>query len=427
MSEIKLYESNLLGEKYYRISHESGLKIYVCPKDVSTTFGILCVGFGGSVTEYSVAGESYTLPEGCAHFLEHKLFDNPDGTCADDVFSSLGAYCNAYTSNDKTAYLFSTTSNVDACLEHLVYFVTNPYFTDKTVTKEMGIIGEEIRGCLDDPYDRCYLGMLDGMYYENPVKNEICGSEESISRITPDVLYRCCEHFYVPNNMTMCVCGRVTPEQVIAAVDKQLKVTSKDKPVIKGFSEPKQVKREYTEYKMPVGNPLYAIGIKDIELTNDPVERCRRSEALSILLHMLFSQSGEFYLDMLDRGLISPGFDFGYSSNATTAFVMISGESEDPKALLSEIKAHVAKCRATGLSQKDFEREKKCLYASYISDFDSSEDIAFSLNSYASEGMDMFLFSSIVGGIDLDFVNELLNTVFDEDAFTLSVVVPREE
>jgi predicted Zn-dependent peptidase len=214
---------------------------------------------------------------------------------------------------------------------------------------------------------------------------------------------------------------------VIAAVDKQLKVTSKDKPVLKCFSEPKQVKREYTEYKMPVGNPLYAIGIKDIELTSDPIERCRRSEALSILLHMLFSQSGEFYLDMLDRGLISPGFDFGYSSNATTAFVMISGESEDPNALLFEIKAHIAKCRATGLPAKDFEREKKCLYASYISDFDSSEDIAFSLNSYASDGMDMFLFSSIVGGIDLDFVTELLNTVFDEDAFTLSVVVPREE
>ncbi len=422
MNNIKLFESSLLGEKYYKIDHASGLKIYVCPKDVSTTFGILCVGFGGSVTDYKKDGKTYTLPEGCAHFLEHKLFDNPDGTNADDVFSSLGAYCNAYTSNDKTAYLFSATDNVAACLEHLVYFVTNPYFTQETVNKEMGIIGEEIRGCIDDPYDRGYLGMLEGMYYENPVRLEICGSEQSISKITPEILYRCCEHFYTPSNMIMCVCGRVTPCDVISAVDKCLKLKTQGKPETAEFSEPRGVKRAYTEIKMPVGKPLFSIGIKDCDIISDPVERLRRSEAVSILLHILFSQSGEFYLDMLERGLISPGFDFGYSSNATTAYTMISGESDDPEALLFEIKKHIAKCRRAGLSERDFEREKKCLYSSYISDFDSSEDIAFSLNSYAFDGMDMFVFPEVIKSIDFETVKKLLDTIFDDEAFTMSVV-----
>ncbi len=422
MNNIKLFESELLGEKYYKIDHASGLRIYVCPKDVSTTFGILCIGFGGSVTEYKIDGKTYTLPEGCAHFLEHKLFDNPDGTNADDVFSSLGAYCNAYTSNDKTAYLFSATDNIDACLEHLVYFVTNPYFTQETVNKEMGIIGEEIRGCIDDPYDRGYLGMLEGMYYENPVRSEICGSEQSIAEITPEILYRCCEHFYIPSNMIMCVCGRVTPEQVISAVNKSLKLKPAIKPEIPSFREPRKVKYAYTEVKMPVSKPLFSIGIKDSEVIKDPIERLRKSEAVSILLHMLFSQSGEFYLEILDRGLISPGFDFGYSSNATTAYTMISGESDDPEELLNMIKAHITECRREGICKKDFEREKKCLYSSYIADFDSSEDIAFSLNSYAYDGIDMFMFPKIIQGIDFDMVKKLLYTMFDAEAFTMSVV-----
>ena len=422
----KLFESRLLSEKYFEIKHSSGLRIYVCPKDVCTTFGILCVGFGGSVTHYSKDGHDFVLPEGCAHFLEHKLFDNPDGNNADDVFSSLGAYCNAYTSNEKTAYLFSATENVDLCLEHLVYFVTTPYFTDKTVQKEMGIIAEEIRGCIDDPYDRCYLGCLDGMYYENPVKNEICGSERSISKITPEILYKCCEDFYVPSNMTLCVCGNVTVEQVVAAVDKQLKTKPAPKPQVKEFCEPRGVKRAYTESAMPIGKPLFYIGIKDNVTLADPVERCRRSEAVSILLHMLFSQSGSFYLEMLERGLISPGFDFGYSCNSTTAFVMLSGESDEPKKLLEEIKSHVEKCKREGLMEADLEREKRCIYASYVADFDSSEDIAFSLSSYAFEKMDMFLFPDVVQSIELGTVTELLNTLFDDGAYTLSVISKQE-
>lgn len=422
----KLFESALLGEKYYRIEHPSGLRVYVCPKDVCTTYGILTIGFGGNVTEYRKDGQDFTIPEGCAHFLEHKLFDNPDGTGADDVFSSLGAYCNAYTSNNKTAYLFSTTDNVDECLEHLIYFVTNPYFTEQTVNKEMGIIGEEIRGCLDDPYDRCYLGMLDGMYFENPIRREICGSEESISKITAKTLYKCCEDFYIPSNMTLCVCGRVDEEQVLRAVDKQLKLSDSEKAEVKKFCEPKGVKRSYTEMKMPVSKPLFCIGIKDNIIIEDPVERCRRSESVSILLHMLFSQSGAFYIDMLERGLISPGFDFGYSANADTAYVMISGESDDPKALLDEIKKHVAKCRERGLCEQDLEREKKCLYASYVSDFDSSEDIAFTLNSYAADDMDMFLFPDVIKEIDIDSVTNILNTLFDDGAYTLSVITDQE-
>ena len=148
MSEIIRFDSNLLGEHYYKIKHDSGLDIFVFPKDMTATYGVFSVNFGGNVNEYLCNGERVTIPQGCAHFLEHKLFENEDGSNADDIFSSLGAYDNAYTSNERTAYLFSATDKVDEAISQLLYFVTHPYFTKKTVDKEIGIISEEIRGCV---------------------------------------------------------------------------------------------------------------------------------------------------------------------------------------------------------------------------------------------------------------------------------------
>ena len=426
MSKILTYKSDLLGEKYYAIKHESGLRIYAFPKNMSSTYGIFSVNFGGSVTEYSLDGKKVVLPEGCAHFLEHKMFDNPDGMNADDVFSSLGAYDNAYTSSERTAYIFSATENVEKCIDHLLYFVTNPYFTKESVEKEIGIIAEEIRGCKDDPYDRCYIDMLEAMYYNNPVKTEICGSEKSISKITPEVLYKCCEDFYTPENMTLVLCGNIDVDRILKTVDKVIGKEKREyRARIKPFDEPSAVKKAFTERRMAVGKPLFCIGIKDVDIPADPYGRYRRAEGMNILLNMLFSEAGDFYLEMLESGLLSPGFDSGYSSSTKSAYVMMSGESDDPESLLEKIKEQIAKARREGLSESDFEREKKCHYSSYVADFDSTEDIAFSLTSYAADEMKLFEYPDIVSGITLEYLTELLNGCFDENAFTLSVVRPK--
>ena len=426
MNNFVDYKSDLLGEKYYKIMLESGLKVYVFPKNMSSTYGIFSVNFGGSVTEYDLGGKKVVLPEGCAHFLEHKMFDNPDGSNADDVFSSLGAYDNAYTSSERTAYIFSATENVYECIEHLLYFVTNPYFTKESVKKEIGIIAEEIRGCKDDPYDRCYVDLLEAMYHNNPVKTEICGSERSISKITPEVLYKCCEDFYTPENMTLVLCGNVEPDKVVETVEKIIGTKKRGyRAQLKAFEEPRAVKKAFTERKMPVGKPLFCIGIKDCDIPATSRERYRRAEGMNILLNMLFSEAGDFYLEMLESGLVSPGFDSGYSSSAKSAYVMMSGESDDPEALLKRIKEQINKARIDGLSRVDFEREKKCHYSSYVADFDSTEDIAFSLTSYAADNMELFEYPDIVSDITLEYLTELLNEGFAEESFTLSVVRPK--
>lgn len=425
MSEFKEFVSEILSEKYYKTVHESGLTVCVYPKDMSTTYGILTVNFGGSVTEYEKNGERVALPAGCAHFLEHKLFDNSDGSNADDVFSSLGAYCNAYTSNDKTAYFFSATENEEKCLEHLLHFVTDPCFTNETVQKEIGIIAQEINGCKDDPYDRCYIGMLEGMYHNDPVKHEICGSEKSISKITPETLYRCCQDFYIPSNMILSVSGRLDPEKVLECVDKRFKNKAEERPKAKGFCEPCQVVSPYVKKELPMGNTIFSIGIKDTDIPSDAVARFKRAESINILLNMMFSESGEFYLEMLDRGLLSPGFDVGYSSNSSTAYVMMSGESDEPEMLLENIKQYIKKSIENGLDEIDFNREKKCMYASYVFEFDNTEDIAFSLNSYAGEGIDLFAYPAIIGEIRFEDMLPLARNIFKDEFFTLSVVRPQ--
>ncbi len=424
MSKFEVFNSDLLGEKYYKTVHESGLTVCVFPKDMSTTYGILSVNFGGNTTKYKKNGETVTIPQGCAHFLEHKLFDNPDGTNADDIFSALGAYCNAYTSNDRTAYIFSATENEEECLEQLIKFVMSPYFTDATVNKEIGIIAQEIRGCVDDPYDRCYIGMLEGMYHNNPVKNEICGSEDSISRITPETLYSLCQDFYIPSNMQLCVSGRITPEKVLSIVDRLIEKKTNILVDTEKFDEPEEVVSSFYEREMPVGKPIFSIGVKDIRIPVDPYERYRRSEIINILLNMMFSEAGDFYLEMLERDLLSPGFDTGYSANANTAYIMMSGESNDPEELLAHIKSYIRKCTEEGLDRRDFIREKRCMYASYVSEFDLTEDIAFALNGYAWEELDLFSYPSLIESITFDDVKNIANEIFKDEYFTLSVVRP---
>ena len=425
--DIKTYTSELLSEKYYEIKHESGLSVYVYPKEMSGTYAIFSTKFGGMVSDYTVNGKKKSIPFGCAHFLEHKMFDNKGRAGADDIFSALGAYDNAYTSSERTAYLFSCSENFSDCLEELLRFVTEPYFTKKSVKKEIGIIAEEIRGCLDDPYDRCHMNLLSGMYHNSNVKNEICGTEESISKITPEILYRCCEDFYRPENMILTVCGNVSIDEVMSVVDKIIKKSDEKKDVrVIVPDEPPYVKEAYIEKRMSVGKSIFCIGIKDTDIPKIAKERLRRIAGVNILLKMLFAESCDFYLEMLKKDILTPGFDCGYSSSDNAAYTLIWDEGREPDKLLSAIKEHIKKSQVEGLDRKSFEREKRAAYAAFVADFDSTEDIAFALLSYADEKLDIFEYPEILDSVSFEYVNELLFSMFGDEKFTVSTVKPLE-
>lgn len=413
-----VFESKLLGERYVRFSHPCGLPIYVFPKKMSTAHALFATHFG------SVDGGA-DFPAGIAHFLEHKLFSNEDGSDSFECFSAFGADANAYTSHTRTVYLFSATDRFYDSLGELIDFVTHPYFTPQTVEKEQGIIGEEIRMCRDNPYDKCYYSMLDGLYFSHPVKTEICGSISSIAKITDKTLYDCYRAYYRPSNMALVVCGDVDPEEVFRFADAHLPLAWGDDAVKRSFcDEPPRAHRALVESVGQVAKPIFAIGVKECDI---PQDLARREAAMAVLCEMLFSQSGELYESLFERGLISPDFSAEYALTRGFGFLQIAGEADDPRAVYDEICAYLARKAREGLSREDFERCRRVEFSEYIKSFDSTEEIANALLSFAFDGASLFEYADIINSLTFEEIGQLFAAFFEPSRFTLSVVYPQEK
>ena len=421
------YSSALLREHYYRMEHRSGLPIYVFPKALTTSYALFAVNYGSMDNAFSLSDGQppVYVPDGIAHFLEHKLFENADGSDSFAHFAAIGADANAYTSYDRTAYLFSTTESFDDALEELLRFVTHPHFTDASIKKEQGIIAEEIRMYEDSPWERSFRILLESMYESCPVRINVCGSEESISKITPTLLYDCYRTFYNPTNMILAVCGDVTPEQIMAVADRALPADFLPRTVSRAsFSERREVVRAYAEDAMQVAKPIFCIGIKDPEVQSDPILRMRRDFCMALLDEILFSRAGEFYNGLFERGILTPSFGFGYSCSDRFAFHCLSGESDAPDTVLEELKAYLDRVRREGIDEEAFERCRRVMYADEVCAYDSSEEIANRLLSFAMDGVDMFSCPDLLESITKTELEQLLQTAFDESYFSMTVIRP---
>lgn len=423
------YSSALLRERYFCMEHASGLPIYVFSKELTTSYALFAVNYGSMDSTFQRRGDDAPMcvPDGIAHFLEHKLFENEDGSDSFARFAAIGADANAYTSYDRTAYLFSTTEGFDDALEELLRFVTHPHFTDASVQKEQGIIAEEIRMYEDSPWERCFRILLESMYENCPVRINICGSEASIAKITPKLLYDCYRTFYNPANMILAVCGNVTPDEVMAVADRVLPKDFLPASVERvPFEERASVVKAYAEDTMQVAKPIFSIGIKDRVIADDPKARMRRDFCMALLDEILFSRAGDFYNDLFERGVITPSFGFGYSCSDRFAFHCLSGESDTPEVVLSSLKAYLARVRREGISDEAFERCRRVMYSDEICAYDSSEEIANRLLSFAMDGLDMFSCPELLQSITKRELEELLATAFDDACFSMAVIRPTE-
>ena len=421
------YTSALLREKYTYIEHASGLSIYVFPKNMTNTYALFATKYGSMNTDFAVGEKRITVPEGIAHFLEHKLFEAPDGTDTFTRFSALGADSNAYTDYDKTAYLFSCTENVDEALSELLTFVTQPHFTDESVARERGIIGEEIHEDEDSPWEKAYLNLVASLYHKNPVRNNVLGTRKTIAKITPELLYECYNAFYRLDNMALVVCGNVTPDGVLAVADRILSNVREEKERVTRFfpTEPDGVRRKRARAKMQVAKPIFYIGIKDNARFAQPEEKLRHDLSVALLNEILFSQAGEFYADLFEQGLVSPSFSHGYScDNGQFAFTCISGESKNPEAVYDCLMDYLNGVRKTGLSEEDFERCRRVMYADEIRAYDSTDEIANRLLSFVFDGSQIFDVPTILQTITKEELEELLHTLYQPQYFAMSVVRP---
>ncbi len=424
-SDMRLHESARLGEKYYAFRHHSGLDVLVFPKKLSTCCAVLGTRFGSADREFRIGEKKFRLPKGTAHFLEHKLFENADGINSDEIFAELGGEDNAYTNYSATRYTFSATDRVEECLSELIRFVTHPYFTEENVEKERGIIAQEILMYRDDPYERAMENCLHAMYKARGVRDGIAGDLASIKRITPQVLYDAYGAFYRLDNMVLSICGDISPERVLDICDRELPYEVPDvgrvSRIVRG--EPPQVMRNRTVCRMNVSRPVFFIGVKDPEPACG-TEMLRRSLAMGILNNMLFSGTGELYNRLLDDGLITPGFSFGYSGGDGFAMNYFSGTSDEPERVLEAIRDEVERA-SQSLDRNDFERCRRASLAQYIRAFDSTADIAddIMLSAYCAD-TDPFDVPDMIEALTLEDIAILPAKMFGSDNWTLSLVMP---
>ena len=429
----EVYASALLSEKYRKYSHPSGLEIYVFPKKLTAFYAIMGVKYGSINNSFSKKdGERIVVPDGIAHFLEHKLFASEDGSDAFERFAELGADANAYTSFNKTAYLFSATENFYEALEELISFVIHPYFSKENVASEIGIIAEEIKAYDDSPSDRCFYGMLEGLYERHAIRRNICGTEESIRKITPELLYECYDRFYNLNNMALFICGDVDAageERILSIADSLLPESAPPFDTVcenENEKEYRCVYKPYVEERMQVAKPIFNIGIKDVDIPDDADARQKRDAAYAILDEIIFSRAGELYASLFERDIISPHYSYGYSISPSSAYNSVAGEADDPRLALDEILAYVEELKKKGLSREDFVRAKRVSYAEFVKSFDSTETVANNLISFAFDGAELLSYADIIDSVTFDDVNELFKDAFDKEKITLSVILPLE-
>lgn len=424
------FTSALLRERYVKIEHESGLEVYVFPKQLTTTYALLAARYGSIDDCFTVdGGACVRVPDGMAHFLEHKMFENEDGSDSFARFTALGADANAYTSYNRTAYLFSCTEQPEPPLEELLRFVTHPYFTEETVAKEQGIIAEEIRMYEDNPWERGFQNLLCALYHRHPVCKNICGSEASIAQITPELLYRCHSLFYQPSNLVLVVCGNVTERQVMGAVERALPTCKRTGCVRRApVSEPASICKPWVRTRMQVAKPIFHIGFKDAANgQKSPAERLRRDAAMTLLGEALFSRAGAFYNRLFESELITPTFSFGYSSLEDVAFFELAGESEHPEQVAEALTEELERVRRDGVCREELERCRRVLYADEIRAYDSTEEIANRLLNFVLDGGELFSYPQLLRDVTVEQVQELVQEVFQKEHMAVSVVAPLEE
>jgi predicted Zn-dependent peptidase len=304
--------------------------------------------------------------------------------------------------------------------------VFTPYFTKESVDKEQGIIGQEIKMYEDDADWRALLGMLEGMYANNPVRKDIAGTVDSIAEITPEMLYDIHKVFYHPSNTVLCICGKVDPDEVKKVCDECLEYYPKTDIDLPDISEPSEVNAKRTVAKLKIGMPQFALGIKEA-LPEKEDDDLKRSAEHAIILQLLFGSSGEFYCDNYESGLISDRFSYSYYNSRDWSYISIEGVADDPDKVAEAVKDEIAKRKNTFFTKEEFLRAKKVIYATECLSFNSTSETANRLASAALEGCDMFDYASVIQNTGYEEVKARFMKGYDMEKSCISIVFPEED
>ncbi len=402
------------------MEHPSGLTILVYPKKgFNSIYASMGTKFGSIYSNFRFNGKEVRVPDGTAHYLEHKLFESEDGP-AFQKYAKTGASANAYTSFDMTCYLFSCTDQFSESLKILIDLIQSPYFTEENVAKEQGIIGQEIKMYDDSPDWRVMMNLLQGLYHVHPINVDIAGTVDTIAEITPGILYECYNSYYNLHNMVLTVVGGADPDEVLKIVESTIKPSAPVKTELIIPDEPYNVVKSYTEQIMPVAVPMFELGFKE-----DSMGRYATNKEMlctSVLMNAFIGEGSALYRKLLDEKLINSSFGYEYFEGLGYRCVIMSGETRKPQSAAEMINDAVRKLHKTGISREDFEIAKKVVYGKTISAFDSKQAIAGELISGEFTGRELYEAVEDIAEMTLEDVNKRLESQLDADNCCLSVV-----
>ncbi|WP_430602897.1 M16 family peptidase [Enterococcus sp. DIV0724b] len=422
-----------INEVLYTEVLDNGLTVYLLPKkEYNKTYGLFTTNYGSIDNEFVPIGETdfVKVPDGIAHFLEHKMFEKEDG----DVFQQFGrqgASANAFTSFTKTSYLFSTTDQVEKNLETLLNFVQEPYFTKETVDKEKGIIGQEIQMYLDDSNWRLFFGTLGNLYPKHPLHIDIAGTVESIGEITAEDLYTCYNTFYHPSNMTLFVVGKMDPEELMTFIRKNqsTKTFAKAEPIKRHF--PQETAADIikeSSLSMAISRSKVIVGLKGLdELPTDGKELLKYKTTANLLFQLLFGNTSQNYLNLYNEGLLDDSFGYEFNLDRSFHFADFGGDSDHPEQLAERIEEILLTAdKSSEVTDENLSLLKKKMIGKYFQSLNSLEYIANQFSQSLYGETTLFDTPEVIESIQLSDVKELAQVFINKDGLSRFYMYPKK-
>ncbi len=427
MNKVEVEINNITQDKVYKTTLSNGLRVFVCPrKDYTKKMGMFGTVFGSIDNELIDIDthEKVKVPDGIAHFLEHKLFEQEDANAL-DVFSKMGVDSNAYTSFDQTVYYFEASDNYEECLDKLVEFVSSPYFTDENVEKEKGIIAQEIKMYEDEPNAVVYYNLLRCMYQNHPINIDIAGTVETISKIDKETLYRCYYSNYNLKNMFLIIIGDLDSEEILEKAEKIVDkyYTNRKAEEIKRniINEPKEIAKKEIETKLPIAMEVEMLGFKMNPCTGK--ESIKATIISDIINQVCFSTASDFYEKLYKDGVIIAEPDFAFESGRDFSHVLISSYVVDDKKFEEEVIKYITELKENGIDQDKFDIMLKKKKGELIYNSEKLSWIYRSVIESIIQDVDVYDEINIASTITKQDVDNFIKENLDFDRMCISKVV----
>jgi predicted Zn-dependent peptidase len=426
----KVYDP-LLKDTLYTETLPNGLLVAVLQKPgYKQTTARFATHYGSVDSRFvdPATGKEVNVPDGIAHFLEHKLFEEEDGSSVSDRFSELGAESNAYTTYTHTVYYFNTTMNFEPCFDLLLDFVQSPHFSEESVVKERGIIEQEIRMYLDDPGWRSSANLLEALYVNHPVRIDIAGTVESIQKIDKDLLYLCHQTFYHPSNMVLFVAGDVDPQQIMDAVKANFaKRTYAEQSAIERImpEEPPEINVPRKMQQLLVSQPIMRLGFKDATVGLRGKELLAQDLGTAMVMDAMMGRGSSLYTQLYESGLIDQRFGSEYSPEESYGYSYFVAPTRDASELEVRLLDGIAQARANGVPAADFERAKRKTVGRVINLMNDIDSIAFVFIDGYFKGQSLFDLIPVAQSLTLDGANTRLRSHFDPSRSAVSLIYPK--